>query len=117
MKKLFSCVALLSALSSASLSAQSLVGTWVSTEPVLASLRFSLTFYEKDYLINYSLGQTSGLYQATTDKVYFTPTKVGINGGSIGKNDIWDYKFIDEDSFYLSSGAIRIKLVRSPPAK
>ena len=117
MKKLFFFVLVLSALSSARLSAQSLVGTWVSREPVLVSLRFSLTFYQNDYLINYSLGQTFGLYQATTDKIHFTPTKVGINGGNIGKTEIWDYKFIDKDSFSLSSDAIKIKLVRSPPAK
>jgi len=112
MRKLLLRFFLLSVFSSTCLSAQSLVGTWVSKESVLVSLKFSLTFYEHDYLISDSLGQTIGTYYCTSDKIYFTPTKVGIKGGDIGKNDTWDYSFIDEDSFYMSSGSIKVKLVR-----
>ncbi len=113
MRRLLLLFLFLAVFSSACLSSQSLVGTWVSTEHSLVSLRFSLTFYEKDYLINTSFGQTIGTYYCTTDKIYFSPTKAGINGGDIGKNDTWSYRFADEDSFSMSSGIITIRLVRA----
>lgn len=113
MRKLLACFLLLSVFSSAYLSSQSLVGTWVSTEPMLVSLKFSLTFYERDYLISDSLGQTTGTYYCTSDKIYFTPTKVGLNGGDIGKNDVWNYRFADADSFSMTSGLIRLRLLRA----
>jgi hypothetical protein len=96
----------------AGLAAQTLVGTWVSPEPILVNLKFSLTFSEGDYLIDCTLGQTIGTYYRTTDKIYFTPTKVGINSGDIGKSDTWDYHFTDADTFNLSSGAIAVRLTR-----
>jgi hypothetical protein len=94
------------------LGAQSLLGTWVSTEPILVNIKFSLTFSEEGYLIDCTLGQTIGTYFQTTDKIYFTPTKVGINSGDVGKNDTWSYHFIDADTFTLSSGAISVRLFR-----
>lgn len=96
----------------AGLGAQSLVGTWVSTEPILVNIKFSLTFSAEGYLIDCTLGQTIGTYFQTTDKIYFTPTKVGINSGDIGKNDIWTYLFMDADTFTLSSGPISVRLFR-----
>jgi len=112
MRKLVLCLLFLSVFSSACVSAQSLVGTWESTEQTLVSLKFSLTFYEKDYLIDTSFGQTIGTYYCTADKIYFSPTKAGINGGDIGRNDVWGYRFLDEDSFSMNSGVITIRLVR-----
>ena len=99
-------------LAAAGLSAQSLDGTWVSTEPILLNLKFSLAFSETDYIIDCTLGQTIGTYYATTDKIHFTPTKVGINSGDVGKADTWDYHFIDADTFTLSSGAVSVRLFR-----
>ena len=97
-----------------SLSAQSLVGNWISTEPLLHDLKFILTFREADYEIDCSLGQTIGTWWATSDTIYFTPTKIGINSGDVGKNDTWQYSFINEESFYLSSGPIKVRLYRKP---
>jgi hypothetical protein len=96
----------------AGLGAQALVGTWVSTEPILVNIKFSLTFSEREYLIDCTLGQTVGTYLQTTDKIYFTPTKIGINSGDIGKNDIWTFRFTDSDTFTLSSGALSVRLFR-----
>jgi hypothetical protein len=96
----------------AGISAQSLVGTWVSTEPILVNLKFSLTFSEEDYLIDCTLGQTIGNWYQTSDRIHFTPTKVGINAGDVGKSDVWDYRFIDNDTFALSSGALSLRLFR-----
>jgi hypothetical protein len=101
-------------LAATALSAQSLLGTWVSTEPILVNLKFSLTFHDDDYEVDCSLGQTIGTYTVTKDKIFFTPTKIGINSGDIGKNDIWDYSFVDNESFYLSSGPIKLRLFRRP---
>jgi hypothetical protein len=107
------CAALL-LLFAGSLSAQSLVGNWVSTEPLLQDLKFVLTFREADYEINCSLGQTIGTWWATGDTIHFTPTKIGINSGDAGKNDTWQYSFVNDDSFFLSSGPIKVRLVRKP---
>ena len=90
----------------------SLVGTWVSTEPILVNFKFSLTFRESEYQVDCSLGQTLGLWYATATQIYFTPTKVGINSGDVGKANIWDYRFVDEDAFQLSSGPISVRLFR-----
>ncbi len=98
----------------AGLSAQSLQGTWVSTEPILVNIKFSITFSEVDYEINCSLGQTIGTYITTADTIYFTPTKIGINSGDVGKNDTWQYSFVDDESFYLGSGPIKVRLFRKP---
>jgi hypothetical protein len=99
-------------LAAVGLGAQSLLGTWVSTEPILVNLKFSLTFSEDGYLIDCTLGQTIGTYVQSTEKIYFTPTKIGINAGDVGKNDTWNYHFIDADTFTLSSGAISVRLFR-----
>jgi hypothetical protein len=96
----------------AGLTAQSLIGTWISPEPILLNLKFSLTFSEEEYLIDCTLGQTIGTWRQTPDKIYFTPTKVGINSGDIGKSDTWDYSFTDADSFNMSSGAISVRMTR-----
>jgi len=109
MRKIILCCFLLVA---AGLGAQELVGTWVSTEPILVNIKFSLTFSGQEYVIDCTLGQTIGTYFQTTDKIYFTPTKVGINSGDIGKSNIWTFHFIDEDTFTLSSGAISVRLFR-----
>ncbi len=90
----------------------SLVGTWVSTEPILVNFKFSLTFRESEYLVDCSLGQTLGLWYATPTQIHFTPTKVGISSGDVGKANIWDYRFVDEDAFQLSSGPISVRLFR-----
>ena len=90
----------------------SLVGTWVSTEPILVNFKFSLTFRESEYQVDCSLGQTLGLWYATPTQIHFTPTKVGINSGDVGKANIWDYRFVDEDAFQLSSGPISVRLFR-----
>jgi len=92
--------------------APSLVGTWFSTEPILVNFKFSLTFRESEYQVDCSLGQTLGLWYATATQIYFTPTKVGINSGDVGKANIWDYRFVDEDAFQLSSGPISVRLFR-----
>lgn len=97
-----------------SLSAQSLVGSWVSNEPLLHDLKFILTFRETDYQIDCSLGQTIGTWWATSYTIYFTPTKIGINSGDVGKNDTWQYSFVNDDTFSLSSGPIKVKLFRKP---
>ena len=94
------------------LPAQSLVGTWVSTEPILLTIKFSLTFSDAEYVIDCTLGQTVGTYIATEDQIVFTPVKVGINSGDVGKADTWTFRFVDADSFFLSSGAISVRLFR-----
>jgi hypothetical protein len=97
----------------AGLSAQSLDGTWVSTEPILLNLKFSMAFSEPDsYLIDCTLGKTIGTYYTTLDRIHFTPTTVGINSGDAGKSDTWAYHFIDADTFTLSSGAVSVRLLR-----
>jgi hypothetical protein len=99
-------------LAAAVLSAQSLIGTWISPEPILMNLKFSLTFSEEEYLIDCTLGQTIGTWRQVANKIYFTPTSVGINSGDIGKSDTWDYSFTDSDSFNMSSGAISVRMTR-----
>jgi len=94
------------------LTAQSLVGTWVSTEPILVNLKFSLTFRESEYLVDCSLGQTLGTWYATPAQIHFTPTKVGINSGDVGTALIWDYRFANPDTFQLSAGWISVQLFR-----
>ena len=94
------------------LTAQSLIGTWVSLEPILINLNFSLSFSDVEYVIDCTLGQTIGTYTASEDRIFFTPTKVGINAGDVGKSDTWSYRFADADSFTLSSGAIAVRMVR-----
>jgi len=94
------------------LGAQSLVGTWVSPEPILVNLKFSLTFHESDYQIDCTLGQTLGTWYSTDTQIHFTPTHVGINSGDVGKANIWDYKFAGDDAFQLTSGPISVRLTR-----
>jgi hypothetical protein len=94
--------------------AQSLVGAWNSSEPLLESVKFTLTFSDTEYRVDCTLGETLGNYSIQGDKIYFTPTKIGIDAGSAGKNDTWSYELIDNDSFYMSSGPIKIKLFRIP---
>jgi len=94
------------------LAAQSLVGTWVSTEPILVNLKFSMTFGESDYQIDCSLGQTLGIWYSLDAQIHFTPTHVGINSGDVGKSNIWDYRFVDANTFWLSSGPISVRLTR-----
>jgi hypothetical protein len=94
------------------LAAQSLVGTWVSTEPILVNVHFSLTFGDAEYLIDCTLGQTLGTWYSTDTQIHFTPTRVGINSGDVGKNDIWNYRFLNEDAFQLTSGPISVHLTR-----
>lgn len=89
-----------------------LVGTWVSTEPILEQIKFSLTFYDTDYLVDTTIGQTTGTYVATEEKIHFTPVKVGINSGDVGKSDTWSYRFTGADSFMLASGPISVQLFR-----
>ena len=78
------------------------------------NFKFSLTFREVEYEVDCSLGQTIGIYSITDDTINFTPTKVGISSGDIGKNDTWQYTFVDDESFYLSSGPIKVRLFRKP---
>jgi hypothetical protein len=94
--------------------AQSLLGTWVSDEPILVNFKFSITFNQDEYIVDCTLGQTIGKYSVTTDTIYFTPTKVGINSGDVGKNDTWQYSFVNDASFDLSSGPIKVRLFRKP---
>ena len=94
------------------LTAQALIGTWVSLEPILVNVKFSLTFYETEYVVDCTLGETIGTYTASEDKIFFTPTKVGINAGDLGKSDTWSYRFSDADSFILSTTAIAVRMVR-----
>ena len=94
---------------------QPLVGTWVSTEPILENLKFSLTFLPSDYRIDCTLGQTLGTWYSSETQIYFTPTQVGISAskvGNVGSSDIWNYKFMGEDEFQLSSGPISVCLLR-----
>jgi hypothetical protein len=76
------------------------------------NLKFSLTFHDSDYEVDCTLGTTLGRYFSTADRIYFTPTKVGINSGDVGKSNIWDYRFHTEDSFTLSSGPLSVRLYR-----
>ena len=92
--------------------APSLQGTWVSDEPILVHVKFSLTFSDSDYLVDCTLGQTIGTYVASDQKIDFTPVKVGISTGDVGKSDTWSYRFMDADSFTLASGPISVKLFR-----
>ncbi len=94
------------------LSAQSLVGNWASPEPILVLVRFSLTFLESEYRIECSLGQTLGTWFSTDTEIHFTPTSVGINN-SVGKFDVWNYKFVDEDNLILSTGLLWVRLTRN----
>jgi hypothetical protein len=97
--------------------ASALVGTWVSIEPILVNLKFSLTFTGTDYLVDCTLGQTTGVYTASEEKIFFTPLKVGINSGDVGKSNTWSYRFLDADSFQLTSGAISVRLFRKAAAE
>jgi hypothetical protein len=101
---------------SALLAAHPLVGTWVSREPILVNLRFSLTFRPSEYQVDCSLGQTLGLWYATVTQIHFTPTKVGINSGDVGSANIWDYRFVGPDTFQLSAGPISVRLFRKENA-
>ena len=98
----------------AGLSAQSLVGTWVPTEPILVNIKLSLTFTDSGYQVDCSLGETVGVYSVTNEKIYFKPTHIGISSGEAGKNEIWDYNFVDDQSFYLRSGPIKVRFLRQP---
>lgn len=111
-------VLLLLALAPAALSAQftpgpaSLIGTWISREPILVNVKFSLTFDNGDYEVDCTLGQTTGVYMATDEWIYFTPLKIGINSGDVGKSDTWSYRFLDPDTMQLASGPISVRLFR-----
>jgi hypothetical protein len=94
------------------LGAQPLVGTWVSTEPILVNLHFSLIFRESEYEVDCSLGQTLGTWYSTDSQIHFTPTHVGINSGDVGSANIWDYRFVNGDTFQLSAGPISVRLYR-----
>ena len=96
----------------AGISAQSLVGTWVSPEPILMNIKFSLTFSDEDYIIDCTLGQTIGTWYQTSNQIHFSPTKIGINAGDVGKSDVWDYRFTDDDTFTMRSGAIEVRMTR-----
>jgi hypothetical protein len=98
-------------------SSMALVGTWVSVEPILVNLKFSLTFTGVDYRVDCTLGQTTGIYTASEEKIFFTPLKVGINSGDVGKSNTWSYRFVDADSFQLTSGAISVRLYRKDSAE
>ena len=91
---------------------QSFLGAWHSTDALLISLKFSLTFYETEYQVDCTLGQTIGTYDIQDDKIHFTPTKIGIDSGEAGKRNVWTYERIDDDSFNLTSGPIKVKFVR-----
>ena len=93
------------------LAAPSLVGTWVSPEPILVYVQFGLTFFESEYRIECSLGQTLGTWFSADAQIHFTPTSVGINH-SVGKFDVWNYKFVDEDTLVLSTGFLAVRLTR-----
>jgi hypothetical protein len=93
------------------LPAQSLEGTWVSAEPILVCLRFSLTFLESQYRIDCSMGQTLGTWFSTDTQIHFTPTSVGIHH-RVGKFDVWNYVFVDTDTFLLSTGPLSVRLTR-----
>ncbi len=93
-------------------SGASLFGTWYSTENILVHIKFSLTFTESEYVVDCTLGQTVGTWVASTDHIFFTPVKIGINAGDVGKSDTWTYRFVNEDSFVLASGPISVQLFR-----
>jgi hypothetical protein len=89
-----------------------LIGTWVSTEPILVHIKFSLTFEGPEYRVDCTLGQTIGTWVASQDHIFFTPVKVGINSGDVGKSDTWAYRFVDPDTVPLSCGPISVQLFR-----
>ena len=94
--------------------AQPLVGTWVSNQLILATVRFSLTFRsDMTYQIDTILGRTIGTYTFTEDRITFTPTKVGINGGMVGDNDVYSYAFQGEDTLSLKSKGSEVELTRA----
>ena len=93
------------------LAAQSLEGTWVSSEPILACVRFSLTFLRSEYRIDCSLGQTLGTWLSTDREVHFTPTMVGIRA-NVGGFNVWSYTFMDQDTLRLSAGPVSVRLTR-----
>jgi hypothetical protein len=41
---------------------------------------------------------------------------VGINSGDVGSANIWDYKFVNGDTFQLSAGPISVRLYRKKAA-
>ena len=84
----------------------------MSDEPILVHVKFSLTFTDSEYTVDCTLGQTTGTYVASEQKIDFTPLKVGISSGDVGKSDTWSYRFSDPDSFTLASGPISVKLFR-----
>jgi hypothetical protein len=64
------------------------------------------------YQIDCSLGQATGTYTYTEDRITFTPVKSGINGGSMGNVDVYPYTFIDENSLYLDAKGNKVKLMK-----
>lgn len=93
------------------LPAQSLAGTWVSREPILVCIGFSLTLLQSEYRIDCSLGQTQGTWSSTDTQIHFTPTRAGIKN-SVGGFDVWNYAFVDEDTVVLSTGPWSARLTR-----
>ena len=104
---------LLSFLLSQGIFAQSLVGSWVSDQPLLSLVRFSLTFStDMTYKIDCVLGQTTGTYTYTDNKIIFTPIKSGINAGSVGGLQVYPYRFLDENTLFLDEKGTEVKLLR-----
>ena len=93
--------------------AQSLVGSWVSDQPLLSLVRFSLTFSsDMTYRIDCILGQTTGTYTYSNNKITFTPIKSGINAGSAGSLQVYPYRFLDENALFLEENGTEVKLMR-----
>jgi hypothetical protein len=93
--------------------AQSLVGSWVSDQPLLSLVRFSLTFSsDMTYRIDCSLGQATGTYTYTDNTITFTPIKSGINAGSVGALQIFPYRFLNDSTLFLDEKGTEVKLTR-----
>ena len=94
--------------------ANPLIGRWVSRdEPILKMIEFQIIFNEDmTYEINCSLGVTKGTYIYNDKTIYFTPTEISVKDDSgRGKKNVYDYKFINENTFMLKA-EVHIILVK-----
>jgi 5-keto 4-deoxyuronate isomerase len=67
------------------------------------------------YKIDCIFGKTLGTYTVEGDKIFFTPTNVGIinlKAKDMGNIDIYSYKLLDDDALYLSGGKYSVTLIR-----
>jgi hypothetical protein len=101
-------------LSSCTVYAQSIVGTWESNHPLLRMVHFSITFNtDMTYTIDCILGQTTGTYTLTDNTIHFSPKKSSISAGAAGNIQVYQYAITGENTFYMDENGTRIVLSRT----